>query len=193
MFRPRDEGRTDGMEFSAEEFDASKQEVHCSVCGKLILPPYLDENRVGKKWICDECLPCQANVMRAATSQPLTEKQKRDRGRLYNYIKGIFGISEIPGWWLDQIERYLKSNPKMNYSNIWYTLYYAIELQCYKPDPQYGLSFILWYFKEAKEFFDKRKAIMDRNNERSLDAGSQTIRIVPPKSRTQTLTKIEDL
>ena len=55
-------GRVGSNPAEEEGFIVTPREaIKCSLCGKVLNPPYLEKNKKGKKWICDCCLEVQAD------------------------------------------------------------------------------------------------------------------------------------
>lgn len=179
--------------------------IKCSLCGKVLNPPYLETNKKGKKWICDSCLEVQA-ADEAKAKVKVDEKEKRSQSaldsakkrksqaRLYDYIKQVFGIDEVPESWVIQLDKMIKDDPKKNYSTLWFTMYYAIEIEGFMPSMNYGISFIPSFYSRASNFYKERQKVLKRNEEVELSAEAVNIKMRPPEpKRRRKLTNIEDL
>ena len=195
----RIEGRPDGETFSADDLGIPNEEARCAICGKLIVAPLSPDNRVGRGWVCEECAkalraaPLKTDAVMPPPKTYTAEGLKAARAKLYETIKENMGVLEIPQWWLDQLERYMREDTRKNYSNLWYTIYYAVQIEGFRPNPEYGLAFVLWYFDKAGEFLRKRKEVLAYNEKHGYDSRTVTVQIEPPKPRAKKLTKIEDL
>ena len=179
--------------------------IKCSLCGKVLNPPYLETNKKGKKWICDSCLEVQA-ADEAKAKAKVDEKEKRSQSaldsakkrksqaRLYDYIKQVFGIDEVPESWVIQLDKMIKDDPKKNYSTLWFTMYYAIEIEGFMPSMNYGISFIPSFYSRASNFYKERQEVLKRNEEVELSTEAVNITMRPPEpKRRRKLTNIEEL
>ena len=70
-------------------------------------------------------------------------------------------LNDIPAEWKIMIDKYAKEGKQ--YSGMQYTLYYCYEIEGMKPLPEFGLYVIKYRYDEARQYFQKQKALIERN------------------------------
>lgn len=201
-----DNGRVENNPAEEEEgfIVTPRVAIRCSLCGKVLNPPFLERNKKGKKWICDSCLGVQdekqakQQAEQEATKKRIESasngnKKRKSQARLYEYIKKVFAIDEVPESWIIQLDKMIKDDPKKNYSTLWFTMYYAIEIEGFEPSMNYGIAFIPSFYSRASDFYKSRQEVLKKNENVHLSIDSVNIRIKPPEPRKRKLTNIEDL
>lgn len=120
----------------------------CSKCGQSTTTPLT----LGGKKYCPNCYQAMTEQIRA---------QEQDYSNLCGYIKKVFMLNDIPAEWKIMIDKYAKEGKQ--YSGMQYTLYYCYEIEGMKPLPEFGLYVIKYRYDEARQYFQKQKALIERN------------------------------
>lgn len=166
----------------------NKNTIYCANCGKELHPPFDITKKIGQKTYCEECYNQKKNINLSWGS----EEEKR---RLYDFIKEIFSIDEIPQLWIEQIAKICKEDPKKNYTNLYYTLKYAVKIEEITPNPLYGIKGIVTqYYDKAAEYYRQLQKVLDHNEQTVIENKKIVVQIPRPVVKdTKNLTKIEDL
>lgn len=169
--------------FATESFTTEDLEVRCYLCGKVISEPNIVRNRFKNQWICDECRSFKEKETKKPAPAEEGDVVRQQKAKFLDYIKKIFGIKEIPDWWMEQLRKMLVDNPNKTYNTLTYTAYYAVEIEGFVPKYEYGLSFIPLFFERAKAFLDSRRAVKKANKTVELTNTVDEVTIMKPVSR----------
>lgn len=151
----------------------------CSKCGQQTDTPL---TLAGKKY-CPNCYQAMTEQIRA---------QEQDYSQLCGYIKKIFGLSDVPAEWKIMIDKYAKEGKQ--YSGMMYTLYYCYEIEGMNPTTDYGLYVIKYKYDEARQYYMKQQATIERNMQKSINTDITHVTIKNPVNEMRKPKfKMEDL
>lgn len=147
--------------------------VRCSKCGQNLVTGVF-QIFDGKKL----CSSCYAKAVEEAKQD---EQALQD---LFEYIKALFGITQIPFDWLEIIQTYLKD--KKTYFGIRATLYYYYEILGNKADSDGpALRIVRYQYDAASQYFQEQRALREHNLATNMDATSRVITMVSPVNVTR--------
>ena len=117
------------------------------------------------------------------------ENEKR---ALYEFIKELFAIDELPDSWVATIDQLVSSGKTLAGIRMTLTYYYTILGNT--PNMMYGLSIVKKYYEETRQYAIKQQEIMQKNMEHEEKAETVTVKITRPVStRKKPNYRIEDL
>lgn len=162
--------------------------LYCARCGKELHPPYEYIKKIGKKCYCDSCY----GILKNTNPKWGTEME---RMKLYELIKSTFKVSELPDLWVEQINKLLLEDNRRNYTNLYYTIVYAIKIEEYVPDPLYGVSGLVHlFFDKAAKYYNNLQKVLANNEKVEIVNEKKVVRIPRPKVEDpKPKTRIEDL
>ena len=135
------------------------------------------------KLYCDQCY---LNIIEEV------QRHENEKRGLFDFIKELFGVEEIPENWIVEIEQNLKSGKTI--SGITQTLKYYYYILGNNPNPDYGLGIIKKYYEETRQYAIKQQEIMQNNLNHQDKSETVTVRISRPVStRKKPTYRIEDL
>ena len=105
------------------------------------------------KLYCDQCYKL---VMEETLN---IENEKRG---LFDFIKELFGIEEIPESWIVKVDKLLRSGKTI--AGIKMTLTYYYNILGHEPIPTYGLSIIDGFYEETRQYAIKQQEIMQKTS-----------------------------
>ena len=135
------------------------------------------------KLYCDQCY-------KLVVDEALNiENEKRG---LFDFIKELFAIEEIPESWVIKVDKLLHSGKTI--AGIRMTLTYYYTILGHAPIPTYGLSIIDSFYEETRQYAIKQQEIMQKNIEHVEKSETVTVKIRRPVSeKKKTNYRIEDL
>ena len=155
--------------------------MRCAECGTNIVPTSKMTFR-GKTY----CPKCYQKAIKEA------ERSEQELEELIEYIKELFGLTEFPPEWLEQIQAYYKD--KKSFRGMQSTLYYYYEILGNTPDINRGLWAIKFFYESAINYFTAQRELAKKNSEVDLTPVKRTIIMTPPQNQTRKPKfKIEDL
>ena len=170
-----------------EQSGASSIFRQCARCGAFVAPGELKfDQSVGAV-----CVNCYKELTEGKRLK--TEKQKRYKLLFEDAVKKHFKMDEIPDWWLEQVEKMMGRDPKLDYVWVYSVFKYAVGVVGYEPDPMFGLSFLVRYVEPAKEYYKKQKEIREHNQNAVIENKTVTVVIKKPRVTKKPKTKIEEL
>lgn len=133
---------------------------------------------------CDSCYPL---VLKSAED---IESQKTE---LYEFIRNLFGIDELPDSWMVSITKMLKSGKTI--SGIRMTLTYYTSILGYSISPGMGITNLIdKYYEETRQYAIRQQEIITANQQHVDNSKAVTIRINRPvSSKRRPTCNIEDL
>ena len=135
------------------------------------------------KLYCDQCY---LEIIQEVEKQ---ESEKRD---LYDFIKDLFMIEQIPESWIATIDHLLVSGKTI--AGIKMTLSYYYNILGNTPNTAYGLSIVKNYYEETRQYALKQQEIMQQNLQHEEKNETVTVKINRPVSQKRKTTyRIEDL
>ena len=163
---------------------ASRSRCYCAGCGKELIG--ISYPHGGKSY----CLDCHEAIL----SELL--KAEEQKTALYNYIRELFNIGEIPEMVLMAIDRELKSGKKIK--GIQSTIKYYYEVEGHEAKNIDYLSFVIKdQYDNARKYSEYIKAQQEHNSKIDLNVPPVVIKIDPKKNyngnRKKTSCNIEDL
>lgn len=166
----------------------------CSVCGKVLKPPYDRVYKHGTKQNCEDCenQRKQKTAQSKKTVETVTEEQEAKK-ELYTLIRRVYQVSEVPDRWIYQVDRLIKDGK--TYAGLTYTLNYAVNYLGIQVDSTYGISGLIeMFYEEAAKNYAKEEEIRSRNE--VFNHNSETIKIkmrAPKTTKWKPTSSIEDL
>lgn len=152
----------------------------CPKCQQIIIGA---GHLYNSKLYCDQCYKI---VIEEAQN---LEIEKRN---LFDFIKELFGIDEMPDSWSVTIDRLIRSGKTI--AGIKMTLTYYYNILGHNPDTTYGLGIIEKYYEETRQYAIKQQEIMQKNLEHEEKSETVTVKISRPVStRKKPKYRIEDL
>lgn len=138
----------------------------CSECKKKIST---NRYKIGSNIYCKECFD-----KHMAELKDIEEKKKE----LYNYIKKLFVISDIPESVLNSIDRRIAGGKKV--VGIQKTLHYYYEIGEHTATKiEWVPSIIDNYYEEAKKYEKNMREVAEHNSKVDLTPNTRVIRIRP--------------
>lgn len=124
------------------------------------------------------------------------EKEEKQRQELYQYIKQLFMITEIPVEVLNAISREVNDNKKL--SGIKLTLKYYYEIEGNPPNSPTQIIFVIRdFYEEAKKHYAKVREIREHNEQIDLNVPPVTVKLtlddLSTKNKERFSYNIEDL
>ena len=126
--------------------------LRCAECGTTIVPSSKLTFK-GKTY----CPKCYNKAIKEA------ESAEQELEELVEFIKELFGLTEFPPEWLEQIQAYHKE--KKTLRGMQATLYY--------------------YYESASNYFKEQKELAKKNSEVDLTPVKRTIIMAPPQNQTR--------
>lgn len=135
------------------------------------------------KLYCDQCYKI------AIDEAQNFETEKRS---LFDFIKELFGIDELPESWNATIDQLVRSGKTLG--GIRMTLTYYYQILGNTPSVTYGLSIVSKYYEETRQYALKQEEIMRKNLTHEEKSETITVKINRPVSQKRKLNyRIEDL
>jgi len=114
------------------------------------------------------------------------EKDKTETERLKEIedeVNDIFGLEDITPMLRRQIQKIFEENPKFTYNGVLHSIKYYYQVMGNEPDTKYGLGFIPFIYKEAKEFYIMKNKVIDKlQKDGKFEQEIETYVYKPPKS-----------
>lgn len=132
------------------------------------------------KKVLDGQTLCPSCYRKAIEEAKLAERELEE---LLEYVKELFGVTELPLDWPEQIKAFKKD--KKTYFGMRATLYYAYEVLGNTPDPERGLWAIRYYYDKAANYFAEQKELQQRNSSVDLTPIRRTVIMSPPENTTR--------
>ena len=146
--------------------------LRCAECGTTIVPSSKLTFK-GKTY----CPKCYNKAIKEA------ESAEQELEELVEFIKELFGLTEFPPEWLEQIQAYHKE--KKTLRGMQATLYYYYMILGNIPDVERGLWAIKFYYESASNYFKEKKELAKKNSEVDLTPVKRTIIMAPPQNQTR--------
>lgn len=146
--------------------------LRCSRCGTAVVAT--------SKKVLDGQTLCPSCYRKAIEEVKLAEQELEE---LLEYARELFGITEIPPDWLEQIKAYRKD--KKTYFGMRATLYYYYEVVGNRADPDKGLWAIRNYYDTASRYFAEQKELRQSNTQVDLTPIKRTVIMSPPENPTR--------
>lgn len=139
--------------------------LRCHSCGRVLNPPYDKIYTRGKQKICEECYNASKGVKKS--SQNETDENKI---LLYEKIRKVYNFDTIPAYFIAQIDKTLHDDSHKNYGSLYYTLYYAVDIEGFNPSPEYGITGIItMFYDKAKAYYEKINEVTEYNSKVKLE------------------------
>ena len=172
----------------------------CPRC-KVSFPVSTKFVKVGTKEYCPSCAEYLlraieregASKVGVAPSLPQQEVFSTEEEKFYSDVRKELDVDEIPSWWKKQINSFLKEDSRRNYPALSYTLYYILYIKEEEIDTQYGLSALVRKYKEAGEYYKRRKEVLERNKNVDISPQTRTVTIQIEEGGFKPKVKLEDL
>ena len=117
------------------------------------------------------------------------ENEKR---ALYEFIKELFAIDELPDSWVATIDQLVSSGKTLAGIRMTLTYYYTILGNT--PNMTYGLNIVKKYYEETRQYAIKQQEIMQKNMEHEDHHKVVTVQINKPTGGKRKISyRIEDL
>jgi len=168
----------------------------CSNCNKKITNGF--KYSFNGKAVCLDCYLKLTNQQTQESEQQKLKVNEEDpqKKELYDYIKKLFKITDIPSDVISFIEREIKYN-RMKYSGIKYAIYYTYELLEQSKDIMFLTYNLQRKYEEAKLFYQQRKDVNSKNDQFEFKETNTTVVVtreaLDKKTKKKPKYSIEDL
>lgn len=113
----------------------------CAMCGNKFLTEEMT-SRGGKKY-CNDCIE-------------IKDKENEDWSTLFEYIKEIYKLKEVPILIITQLNKYRKDEVHpLTSIGMYYTLKYYYEILDNEIQDDKGVGIIPYYYDQAKKYYAK--------------------------------------
>lgn len=136
------------------------------------------------KTYCDQCY---SEIIQKV------EKREKDRVEVFEYIRQLFGFSELPTSWIAQLDSWV-DNGQYKFKGIQCTLYYVYEIKGLEKNVEFGLTPVKRYYDEARQWNTNQKTIVEQNLQSQPKYETKVVTISQPISHKKKKEyRIEDL
>ena len=164
----------------------------CAFCGQPInTVRYKSHKRKAYHYDCYDRLLAGESSQKAAVSA--SAEPSSDMTALEEYIKKLFGLTELPYTLQEQIANYT-SVQHIRPSTIQKVLHYFYDIEGNKPNrdrPSIGI--VPYVFEEAKAYYKKLYDLEHQEQKKEVKETEVTIRISPPDNQLKMKTDISKL
>lgn len=154
----------------------------CACCGKQLIG---QKRKYNGEFLCAECY-------KEKMEQEIRFQEAK--GKLYDYIKGLFGLNECPDEVVYTIDKALRDGKKLK--GIRNTLWYYYEVMGHPTDNYNYLSKVIReQYENAREFFKEQEEVKKKNAQVDLhNLETVVVKIPAPKKKKKDLGyRMEDL
>lgn len=140
----------------------------CQKCGEKI---------TGQKYTVDGknyCYSCYQKILDEK------EKLEKDKQELYNYIKELFNIREVPSEIISMLDREIAAGKKPKGMKLTLKYYYIIQGNTINYDKLVSLIFVIKdYYESAKKYQKDMAALKEKNLKKNIENKQRIIKINP--------------
>lgn len=140
----------------------------CQKCGEKI---------TGQKYTIDGknyCYDCYQKILDER------EKLEKDKQELYNYIKELFRIREVPSEIISMLDREISAGKKPKGMKYTLKYYYIIQGNVINYDKIVSLIFVIKdYYESAKKYQKDMALLKEKNSKKVIEDKKRIVKINP--------------